>query len=177
MFRLRAARSSWIAATVSLVGLGFIFFGEFSLPLHLNPGDALMVGSASLFALHVLLIGRYTENTNYAQLLILQIATVVCLAFLGTLLLEPKLLPPSPWDWLRILLAGLFSTALAFWLQNRFQYNSASDKVAIIYSTEPLFAAFFGFLYLGETLHRWQWAGAVLIIVAMTAALRSVRSR
>ena len=176
LFRLRAALSSWAAAFLSLSGLAFIFFGEFGFPLRINPGDALMLASAFFFAMHVLLVSRYVKYDNYSPLLLLQITTVVLFSAGGALVFEGGLFPSSPQVWPRALIAGLFSTALAFWLQNRFQYYSTPDRTSVIFSSEPLFAAFFGFLLLGEMLRGWQWAGAVLIVGAMALAQIS-RSR
>jgi len=170
LFRLRAALASWAAALLSLAGLAFIFFGELSPPLHINPGDALMVASAFFFALHVLLVSRYVKYDNYAPLLLLQISTVVLLSGVGSVLFEEGPFPSSPQVWTSALVAGLLSTALAFWLQNRFQHYSTPDRTGVIFSSEPLFAAFFGFLLLGETLQGLQWVGAALIVGAMALA-------
>jgi drug/metabolite transporter (DMT)-like permease len=168
LFRLRAAWISWVAAVISLAGLAFIYFGEFEPPLQLNPGDGLMTASAFFFALHVLLVGRYVGKQNYAPLLVLQITAVVILSGAGSLLFEKPILPEIGHVWLQALVAGLLSTALAFWLQNRFQYYSTSDRIGIIFSSEPLFAALFGFIVLGELLRGGQWIGAALIVTAMT---------
>jgi drug/metabolite transporter (DMT)-like permease len=170
VFRLRAAPASWIAAAISLAGLAFIFFGEFEPPLQLNPGDGLMTASAFFFALHVLLVSRYVVRENYAPMLVLQIAVVVLLSGTGSALFEVPVLPAISHVWLRALGAGLLSTALAFWLQNRFQFHSTADRTGIIFSSEPLFAALFGFIILGETLQGGQWIGAGLIITAMLLA-------
>jgi len=170
LFRLRVAGPSWIAASVSVIGLVFIFFGDVAGPLRLNPGDALMVGSALFFALHILLVGRYGRPDTFAALLVLQVATVVLLSGLGAALAERALVPDDPAVWRDAALAGVFATGLAFWLQNRFQPRSTADRSGVIFSSEPVFAAAFGFLYLGETLQGWQWAGAALIAAAMVVA-------
>jgi drug/metabolite transporter (DMT)-like permease len=170
LFRLRAAPSSWIASLISLCGLAFIFFGEFDPPLSLNPGDLLMVASAFFFALHVLLVSRYVVRENYLPLLLLQITTVVLISGAGSLVFESGPIPGRNEVWGSALLAGLFSTALAFWLMNRFQEATTPDRAGVIFSSEPLFAALFGFIFLGERLHGWQWAGAALIVGAMLLA-------
>lgn len=170
LFRLRVAGPSWVAASVSMVGLVFIFFGDFSPPLRFNPGDGLMVASALFFALHILLVARYGRRETFAALLVLQVATVALLSGLGAALVERALLPDDPAVWRDAALAGVFATGLAFWLQNRFQPGATADRTGVIFSSEPMFAAAFGFLYLGETLQGWQWAGAGLIIAAMLLA-------
>lgn len=46
-----------------------------------------------------------------------------------------------------------------------------SSPPEVIFSSEPLFAALFGFIFLGEILRGWQWIGAALIVQAMVLAL------
>lgn len=173
LFGLKVAAGSWVAALISLVGLAFIFFGGLEAPVGLNTGDALMVGSALFFALHVLLVARYVVPENYAVLLLLQLAVVVLLSGAGALFFEGRIVPSKPDVWPRALAAGALSTALAFYLHNRFQHRSTADRTGVIFSSEPLFAALFGFLFLGESLHGGQWVGAVLIIGAMVLTARS----
>jgi len=55
----------------------------------------------------------------------------------------------SPRAWEAIAVTGVLATALAFYLQNRFQPLAGSTQTAIIFSTEPVFAGLFGYL-LGE---------------------------
>jgi drug/metabolite transporter (DMT)-like permease len=172
LFHLRARPTNWAAALLSLVGLAFIFFGDFEAPLVLNPGDVLMTCSAFFFAVHVLLVGRYVRADNYAPLLLLQLTVVVLLSAGGALLIEGRLFPAQLVVWPKALAAGLLSTALAFWLQNRYQHYTSSDQTGVIFSSEPLFAALFGFIFLGEILRGWQWIGAALIVQAMVLALQ-----
>lgn len=84
--------------------------------------------------------------------------------------LEGLTLPQSPLNWFHLGATGLLSTALALWIQNRYQPMVSPGKAGIIYSAEPLFAGLFGFLYLRGQLAGAQWIGAVLILAAMILA-------
>jgi drug/metabolite transporter (DMT)-like permease len=182
LFGLRIPRVSWLAATVSVIGLVLIFFGDAllgaggngaagdSARLAPNPGDLIMVASAAFFAIHVLLIGRLTGAGSSPAFAFIQMLTVTALGTAPALLLEPQLFPPQAFVWQNALFAGLFSSAAAFWIQSRFQHRTTSDRAGIIYSGEPLFAAFFGFLYLGEALQGLEWLGAACIVAAMALA-------
>ena len=161
-----------LAAVVSMLGVALLFLTrEGSLDGAIT-GDLLVLASALFFAVHVLLVGRFVTPETFAPLLVLQVATVTVLSAGGAWLLEPRLLPDAAFVWTNVLLAGLFATALAFWIQNGFQFRIDSSRAGVIYATEPLFAAFFGFLYLGESLQGWQWGGALLIAAGMVIALR-----
>jgi drug/metabolite transporter (DMT)-like permease len=166
-FGLQVAGISWFAAALSLVGLAFIAFAVTDGVAGPNPGDMIMLASAACFALHVLLVDRQARKVAAAPLLLIQIGTVVVLSAPAALLLDAQPWPAAPSVWWNAALAGLFATALAFWLQVRYQPRTTADRSGIVFSSEPLFAALFGYLYLGERLHGWQWLGAGFIVAAM----------
>ncbi|NIW47412.1 MAG: EamA family transporter, partial [candidate division Zixibacteria bacterium] len=119
LFRNSVANSSWIGALLSAIGLGFIFFGSTQSLGSFNPGDVLMLFCAASFAMHVLLVSRYTKPQNFAPNLFAQISVVMILSGIGMLLFEEVTIPKSQMVWEDVIITGLFSTALAFWLQNR----------------------------------------------------------
>jgi drug/metabolite transporter (DMT)-like permease len=67
---------------------------------------------------------------------------------------------------------GVFATAFAFYIQNRFQRYSTATKTAIIFSGEPIFAAVFAYLLLGEKVGFIAWIGGLLIIFGMFMSQR-----
>ena len=69
--------------------------------------------------------------------------------------------------WWSIVITGIFATALAFYMQNKFQRYSTATKTAIIFSGEPIFAAMFAYFLLGEKVGLIAWAGGLLIIFGM----------
>ena len=166
-----AGRVRW-AAAVSLVGVALLFVRGVDGTGGSLLGDALVLVSAGFFALHVVLVSRYDTERNFAMLLVLQVATVTALSLVGAIVAEDRVVPDDASVWTDVLLAGLFATALAFWIQNREQLRVDPSRAGVIYATEPLFAAGFGFLYLGESLQGLQWIGAALIGVAMAIAAR-----
>ncbi len=170
-------RRSWFGALLSIIGLALIFLSDLQNVHEINPGDLIMLLSALGFAMHVLLVSRYSHSENFILNLVVQLAVVLLLSFAGMALFEEITLPRKSLLWENIAITGLFSTALAFWLQNRFQHCSTADRTGIIFSGEPLFAALFGFIYLGESLQGWQWLGAIFILLAMiTSQVRRPRS-
>jgi len=73
-------------------------------------------------------------------------------------------------------LTGVFATALAFYMQNRFQRYSTATKTAIIFSGEPIFAAVFAYLLLEEKVGLIAWIGGLLIIFGMIISQSKFKS-
>ena len=172
LFRERTRGAVWLGAGLSAVGLGFIVFGGASSwrVSAFNVGDGLTLLCAISFALQIVLISRFTRPERYLPILVAQIGVVALLSGVGMLLFEELVIPKSAVAWKGIVITGLFATALAFWVQTRFQPLSTAGHTAILFSSEPVFAALFGYGLLGERLVGGQWLGAVLILVAMLVA-------
>jgi drug/metabolite transporter (DMT)-like permease len=164
-FKERVTCKGWLGAGLSATGLGLILLGRGGAgEMGLNLGDLLTLLCALSFALHIILIGRFVNLENYPAILVIQVGLVLVLSLAGALLLERPTLAISAQGWEAILVTGLFATALAFFLQNRFQPLSTATQTAIIFSAEPVFAGLFGYLLLGERLSGPQLLGAAAIL-------------
>jgi len=141
-------------------------------PWSFNPGD-LMVLVCSLFvALHILGLDALTEGYDGRALTFVQIATMTVWAFLGSWIYEPVTWPRS---WSQELLVALvitvvFATVYAFWAMTSFQRLTTPTRAALIYTLEPVFAAFFSVLLLAERLTPLAWLGGALIVFGMVCA-------
>jgi len=172
-FKERVLRRWWLGAGLSATGLGLILFGRGRTgagEMALNLGDLLTLLCALSFALQIILIGRFVDLENYPAILVVQIGLVFLLSLAGALILERPTWAISPQGWRAILVTGLFATALAFFLQNRFQPLSTATQAAIIFSAEPVFAGLFGYLLLGERLGGLQLLGAAAILAGIIVA-------
>jgi drug/metabolite transporter (DMT)-like permease len=69
--------------------------------------------------------------------------------------------------WPAILMTGVLASALAYFIQTAAQRVLTTVRTAVVLTTEPLFAAVFGYLLAGERLNSVQMAGAALILVAV----------
>ncbi|MGQ9602021.1 MAG: DMT family transporter [Candidatus Bipolaricaulia bacterium] len=159
----------WLGAGLAALGLGLILFGQGEAEatetgLRLNLGDLLTLFCALSFALQVISIGRFVNPSNYPEILVIQIGIVFLLSLAGAFLLERPTLAISPKGWEAILITGFLATALAFFIQNRFQPLATATEAAIIFSAEPVFAGLFGYLLLGERLASLQLLGAAAIL-------------
>jgi drug/metabolite transporter (DMT)-like permease len=104
-----------------------------------------------------------------------QVGTVAALSTVGALLFESLPTRLSGGLIEGILVTGVLATALALYILNRFQSYSTAAYTAIILTMEPVFAALFGAILLGETLGPLQIAGAVVIVVSTLIPKLSVR--
>jgi len=170
ILRNPVTKISWFGAFLSVIGLSFIVVRSVNDLYSFNIGDLLTLFCAFSFALHIVLISNFTIPYNYVSILVAQIGTVVLFSGFGMVAFE-KISFPSSWlVWKGIFITGIFATAIAFWIQNRFQPLSTATRTAIIFSGEPVFAGISGYLFLGERLTGWQWLGALFILIAMLIA-------
>ncbi|MFQ6117279.1 MAG: DMT family transporter, partial [Candidatus Bipolaricaulia bacterium] len=176
--KVRVLGKGGLGAGLSAVGLGLILFGRGGTgEMALNLGDLLTLLCALSFALQIILIGRFVNLENYPAILVIQIGLVFILSLAGALMIERPTPAISAHAWEAILVTGLFATALAFFLQNRFQPLSTATQTAIIFSAEPVFAGLFGYLLLGERLSGLQFLGAAAILGGITVSQLPLRAR
>jgi len=150
----------------ALVGLAFL---SLSNDLRLNHGDLFVLVSASSFALHILLVGRYSK-TDAVLLAAAQILSVALLSA-AACLISPQ--PPShftPNAWLGLLLTAIPATSLAFFIQTKMQQFTSPSHTALIFASEPVFAAVAAFLLAGETLTLRGYLGAGLVLIGILVA-------
>lgn len=171
-FKNRVPRHSWLGAGLAALGLGLILLARGGVAGGLNLGDLLTLLCAISFALQIILIGRLVTRENYPALLVIQIGLVFLLSLAGALSFENLTLAVSPHGWEAILITGSLATALAFFIQNRFQPLSTPTQAAVIFSAEPVFAGLFGYLLLGERLAGLQLLGAGAILSGIVVSQR-----
>ena len=168
-------RNSVIGVILAFIGLWFLNYGS---GFSFNLGDFLVLLCAVSFAMHIISVGLYAKKVDYVPLVIIQLTIVFVLCLLMAIIFErPALHLSYSFDvWWPIILTGVFATALAFYMQNRFQRYSTATKTAIIFSGEPIFAAVFAYFLLGEKVGLIAWAGGLLIIFGMIISQSKFKS-
>ena len=168
-------RNSMIGVVLAFIGLWFL---NYSSSFSFNLGDFLVLLCAFCFAMHIISVGLFSKKLDYVLLAITQITVVFVLSLLMALIFErPAIhLSYSSNIWWSIVITGIFATALAFYMQNKFQRYSTATKTAIIFSGEPIFAAMFAYLLLGEKVGLIAWAGGLLIIFGMIISQREEKT-
>jgi drug/metabolite transporter (DMT)-like permease len=170
VWRQRAHWTAWLASLVATVGLFLLSVqGEWSL----NVGDAMELAGTVLWALHVIMIGRLARQANPLRLSLVQyLACGVLTTALG-LALEGETLDGLPVAWWTVVYGGVLAVGIGFTAQTMAQRVAPPTDAAIILSTESVFAALFGWLFLREMLTGRQIVGCVLMFAGMLLAQAS----
>lgn len=158
---------TWLAVALATLG---IYLLSTQGALRMNPGDALELGGAFFWALHVLLLGYLARQIPVAALSTGQFFICALLNLSASILLENNQVTSFVVAWGPILYTGLFSIGLGYSLQALGQRHAPATDAALILSTEAIFAALAGYILLGEHLTPEQLLGCVLILMAVLLA-------
>ncbi len=158
----------WPAVIVSLIG-SYLLSGTSDLAAQF--GDLLIIGGAFFWAGHILLIQSVMSQINAPfQLSLLQSMVTAIIAGLFMIPFEA----PALTDFLPMLpqltFAGIVSVGIGFTLQLVAQRYTTAAAAALILSLESVFAAFFGWWLLGETLVLIALFGCCLIFISILLA-------
>ncbi len=155
---------TWAASLMAVVGIGLLSLNS---GFRLSPGDSLELAGAFLWALHVILVGRFSREMDVMTLSIGQF--VVCgLLNLGLALVSnPQGVSGFITAWPAVLYSGLLPISLGFTLQVAGQRYAPPADAAIILSLEAVFGALFGYLLLHEELGVQKLLGCALMLAAM----------
>ncbi len=159
--------SIWPASFCCFVGT-YILSG--AQKVDLVAGDLWILSSTVFWATHVLLIGNLASRTR-APLVVAAAQFLVsgCLGILGGFLVEsPSLSQIIEAGW-GICYVGIFSVGTAFTLQVVGQRFTPPADAAIILSSETVFAAICGMIFLGERLSLLRLSGGLLILTSILA--------
>lgn len=159
-----------IAATIGLYLMTIVDSSAFHL------GDLLILLCAVSFAMQIITTAKYARNLSALPLTIVQLATVSVLSLLSATMFEnvSVLFNPAvlfnPDVWSALFVTAVFATALAFFGQTYFQGYISPTRVALIFATEPVFAALTSYIIIGEKLSIAAIIGCILILFGMIVA-------
>ncbi|WP_242217354.1 DMT family transporter [Shinella zoogloeoides] len=157
----------WPAALTACLGIFLLSGGTLTA---LTLGDMLTVASAALWSVQMICVGVFSGRSGRPiALSLMQFAICGILGCAAGLLFESVSLAAIQSALPEILYAGLFSSGIAFILQNIAQRYTTAPQAAIFLSSEALFAALFGVALLGETITPAGYAGCAIIFVAILA--------
>jgi drug/metabolite transporter (DMT)-like permease len=158
----------WPAVLMTFAGIWMLAGGSLA---DLNAGDLLTIGCAMMWAVQVILVGRFVGPSGRPLTLsFVQFSLAGLLGLSLGLAAESSDLASVIATLPEILFAGVIATGLAFTLQVIGQRYTTAPQAAIFLSTESLFAALFGALILGEQIPALGYAGGMLIFLAILLA-------
>lgn len=133
-------------------------------------GEALTVLCALCFAAHIVGVDIYARRHNVRRIAFWQVAVAGVLSVPLAILAETPRITPTFALAGAIAVTGLGCTALAIAVQNAVQARTTPTHTAIIFSSEPVFAAVTSFIVAGERLSLVATLGAALIVAGMLAS-------
>lgn len=160
----RGSLYSWLGAIIAVVGLYFL---SASRGLLFATGDGFVLIGACFWALHVQFIARFSPNVDAFQLSFVQSLFTSLISFGVGMFLEDVGFDQVLSAALPILYGGVISIGIAYTLQVIGQQYAKPAAAAIILSLESVFAAFWGWLILGELLTLRALLGSGLMLAGM----------
>ncbi|MCK5794935.1 MAG: DMT family transporter [Anaerolineales bacterium] len=160
----RGSLYSWLGAMIAVVGLYFL---SASRGLVFAPGDGFVLIGACFWALHVQFIARFSPDVDAFQLSFVQSLFTSLISFGVGIFLEDFVFDQVLSATLPILYGGVIAIGIAYTMQVIGQQNAKPTAAAIILSLESVFAAFWGWLILGELLSSRALLGSGLMLAGM----------
>ncbi|HEY0032967.1 MAG TPA: DMT family transporter [Devosia sp.] len=155
----------WLGIPLALVGIYYLNGGGLD---RLNSGDGLVTLGAVFWAIQVIMLGFIMRTAGQPILIsCISFLLVGAVAMILAFILETPTLEGIWGGWQQIAYAGIFSTAIAFTLQAIGQQHVPAANAAIILSSESLFAALGGAIFIGERLTPIGYSGAALLFAAI----------
>ena len=169
LFKEHISKKVFIATIVAVIGLYLL---TMSGSLTIGIGEFLTLICALLFALQIIFTGKFSKEVNVFLLVLFQLITVSFLSLVFSLTLDDVTFNLN-YDYTffkAVIITAVFATVYAFLIQTYMQQFTTASKTAIIFTMEPVSAAIYAFLAIGEVLSSIQITGAVLIILATLIA-------
>lgn len=172
ILKKRTSRAAWLGVAIATGGL---FLLSQSKTGGINLGDVLTLLCAITFAVQIVYVGEYAPKYAALPLAAVQILTVGVLSILVTAFtrtpvgaLQRELLTPTVLFALAI--TSLLATSVAYFAQMAFQKFTTPTRTALIFATEPVFAALASYLWTSDRLTMSAWVGCALILSGMLVA-------
>ncbi len=160
VFGVPLKRRTIVAVIVAVIGIGMLTGG----PSGFGLGDVLVIVCAVLFALHIVLLSRWSPRLSAAPLAMVQMgACALIFSAGGTWTLRM----PSTDVWIAIVITGVFASALAFYIQTWAQAHIDASRTALIIAMEPAWAVAAAVVLAGQRFGFLQAAGAALVLAAI----------
>lgn len=166
LLRQRPGRATGLGVLLATGGLALLTLDS---TLSIQSGDLWVVLSAATFALHIVIIAYLAPRYPALDFALIQLWTVALLGTFVALVVERPAAPPAG-AWPALLYLGVVATAVVFLLQVSAQRYTTATHTALIFALEPLFAALFALLLLGERLPPRGWLGGALILTGTLVA-------
>jgi drug/metabolite transporter (DMT)-like permease len=160
----KVSKKALVGVSLATVGLGVLSIGDFEF----GWGEISLLACAVLFALHIVGLGIWSSNHDTYALTIVQLATCGVVCWIGAFAFEGgAMMPPTGEVWFAIIFCALLATALAFFVQTWAQSFLDSSRVAIILTSEVVWAALISYSVGQEEPTASSLTGGTIMLLAM----------
>lgn len=156
------SRAVSIAIVCTMFGITILTVKE---SLTFQKGDILVAIAALCYAVYLILNSRFTKSVDSIAYGVYQIGFAALFGIVLTFLFETPTMPNTTNAWMAILGLGLICTAFCFIAQSVVQQYTSPTHTGLIFSLEPIFAAVFASIFLGELLTIQLLIGGTFILV------------
>jgi drug/metabolite transporter (DMT)-like permease len=166
VFRIRAGATAWVGVVLATVGLALLSGIHGGAVL----GDLLVLAGAAVYSLQIVLMERYAPRYDAIAFTLVEMLTSLA-GLLAIAVALGELRMPHGWTvWGALLVTGVFASALAFLAQTWAQRRASATQTALVFSLEPVWAAFFGITLAGDRLGAVGWLGCLVIMAGIVVA-------
>ena len=130
-------------------------------------GDLWTLGCAVSYAFYLARLNFALARASFLPILFWTLAVCAILNGLWAVLVEDLVFVLNSTLVTALIVTTLLSTLAGLYLQNRYQGYTSPSRAALIFAAEPVFAAFFSWMVLGERLAGLAIPGAGLILAAV----------
>lgn len=142
-----------------------------------EPGDLLLIGCALMFAIQILFVDRFAPTVDPLRLNCIQSGLCAIGSAIVMLFTEEPTWQTVSQCAVPLGYAGFLSMGLAYSLQIVGQKHLESAVASLLMSLESVFAVFFGWLLLHETMSAPEAAGCVLMLLAVILSQIPAKAR
>ncbi len=169
---LKKIPNLYSAAGVVLASAGMAFITLSDNLNNFSYGEVFGIINGFFIAVHILFTDKFSRNHDALNLTLLQISVVAILSMISYILFEPQVSYEifNSYTVFAIFMTAVLATVVAFFIQTMMQKYTTPTKAAIMFTMEPVSAAFFSYFIGNEILTMKQYSGAVMIIIAMIIA-------
>jgi len=164
---------TWFGAILATAGLYFLSItGKFTISF----GDLLELIGAFFWAVHVHVIGRFSQKIAPITLACFQFVTCSVLSLITAIFVETITVQGLLEASIPILYGGILSVGVAYTLQVVAQRDAHPAHAAILLSLEAVFAVIGGWIILGETLSLRGLLGCTFMLAGMLVCQFNIKT-
>lgn len=149
-----------IAIICTMIGISILTInGSFSLQI----GDLYCIGTAICYSMYIVLNSNFTKSVDSISFGVYQMGFATIFSGIFCVLFEIPKLPVTSSAWIAVIGLGVLCSAFGFIGQAYAQQYTSATHTGLIFSLEPIFAAFFAIIFLGEALTTQLIIGGIFI--------------